>query len=208
MASHPIADFAVNAKADFWTNFLQTNFSDGSTLNQTAPSARVAAMQSLKDHIDELVKQHQDSTQAVSYANQLTKLESYIKKKLDVDYRQTFTSTDSVVKTIHQTRQRYIDKASQVYFNWWLVNVFHKSLLFLSVAAFLTIMTMSDALSAVAFTICMVVLSLLFVCWFYGQVGVDAMRDRDNPDVVVWNGASSSSSSCQQKTTLASLIGL
>jgi hypothetical protein len=103
--------------------------------------------------------------------------------------------------TIHQVRQRYADKASQVFYNAWFASLFRVSLLFVLIAATIACLQMDSSIGTRTAGILLVVLGLVFVYYFWTQVGLNASRDRTNPEVFLWtelkNAKNNDGSSCK-----------
>ena len=181
---------------------------DGSTidvpLSAYAPPVLNEAIGALNSYMNELFKQHNQTTQFLTYANQLWKLESYIASKLKSDYMSTASGQSAMSTTIYVVRQRYMDKVSKIYYNTWVAMVLRRTLLCILVAATLVSLNASGGLGNVPFMILMTALGIYYLWWFYYQIDQNARRDPTDPSVFKWtysNSTNSTANSCNNNAS-------
>jgi hypothetical protein len=156
---------------------------------------------SLNLYMTNLFKQHNQTTQNLTYANQLFKLESYISNKLSADYKRTVAGTRDISSTVYTVRQKYMDSTSTIWYNYWTMGTLQGTLWFYLIAASLLCLEINGAFNDVIFLILLGTVFLICTIWFYYRIDSYSRRDRLDPNVYLWSvntglANSSSSNSC------------
>ncbi len=158
----------------------------------------------LNTYMTDLFKQHNQTTQFLTYANQLWKLESYIGSKLDSDYMSTANGGNNMSTTIYVVRQRYMDKVSKIFYRTWTAMVLRRTLLVVLGAATLFSLSSTGVIDNTIFVVALILLVIYYVVWFYYQVDANARRDPTDPAVYKFSYAAnkkdSHNNSCKNKT--------
>ena len=190
MSSRPINDTLVSVTQQNNVDLKTKDYSSGGDLNGMDATKFGPVINSAFDDMHifmaNLFQQHNRETQYLSYSNQLFKLESYISNKLAADHAKTVSGSTEMTTTIHQVRQRYADKASRVFYNSWFGYLFRVSLLFVLLAATLACLQMDGSVDKMIAVILLVILGLVYIVWIWIQIGQNAMRDRTNPNTILW----------------------
>ena len=183
-----------NAEADVLDALKQTNdllneFTNSAGGNNTDQNSQLLRnMDVINQYMQNLFKQHNQTTQFLTYANQLWKLESYLSKKLHNDYMQVSNGSNTMSTTIYVVRQRYMDKTSTVFYRAWVTMVVKRTLLALLLIALLVALSSSQVITKTVFLILMAVVIIWYMVWFYYQIDTNSRRDPTDPSVFMnWN---------------------
>ena len=182
--------------------FINADTGSMTTNSDKAPAQSLqTAIGNLNLNMNNLFKQHNQTTQFLTYANQLWKLETYISNKLNSDFMQTKAGSSTMSTTIYVVRQRYMDKSAVVFYQVWLTMVLKRTLVCIVLAAVFTSMYATQLIDKKLYFTLLIVLLAYYVVWFYMQIDKNSRRDHVDPSIL-YNGKNpvtnpdSSSSSC------------
>jgi hypothetical protein len=139
----------------------------------------------LGGYIENLFNQHNQTTQYLTYANQLWKLESYLSNKLASDYQANRFSNNKMTTTIYMTRQRYMDKAAAIFYKTWVSMMLRQTLFCILFAAVIISLYATSVITFEISIVLLVVLFLWYFFWFYHQIDLNSRRDHTDPSKFV-----------------------
>ena len=151
-----------------------------SSMNDISPE-----IANLGTYIETLFSQHNQTTQYLTYANQLWKLESYLSNKLGSDYNATASSNEKMNSTIYVARQRYMDKAATVFYRSWIAMVLRQTLFCIIFTAVLVALYSADMLTYPVLVFLLVLLFVWYFFWFYHQIDLNSRRDHTDPSIFI-----------------------
>ena len=194
----PTAQADVLGTLDTMGRLMRQSIDDTSGEVTTTTSVSLAlneAIGFMNTYMTDLFKQHNQTTQFLTYANQLWKLESYIGNKLNSDYMTTANGGKTMSTTIYVVRQRYMDKVSKIFYRTWTAMVLRRTLLVVLIAAALMAMSSTGLIDNTILVVALVALVVYYIVWFYYQIDSNARRDPTDPAVFNFDYANSSTDS-------------
>lgn len=140
----------------------------------------------LNVYMSNLFKQHNQTTQYLTYANQLLKLESYISNKLLADWHKVRSNSKDVRNIIHKIRQRYMDKQATVFFNYMIVGVMQVTIAVVLVSGIIMNLLLNGAIEPKLYYMLMGGIILFYFVYLYRTINLNSMRMRSNPNLFVF----------------------